>query len=145
MSDIKVHGLLVVDGDVEAGVAGSADMGKALDDFNELQEHSDEWEGLSVGAMDALGEAMDLLEIERTTSTLAVESIVHLVDELEEARDIARTLLRVAQAADVVDDEAVVYDHGDLSDASSNYCDVLDDIPDWMMRLIVRPESNPFK
>ena len=116
-----------------------------VDELIEVQEMSRDWEALSVRAMETLHEATNQLEIERTTSMLAVESIVALVDQVEEARKIARTLLRLAQAGDVVDDELFSHSDTDKAKASSQYLDELDAVPAWMFRIIVGSEANPFK
>ncbi len=84
------------------------------------------------------------LEIERTTNELAIASIVALVDERDEARDIARMIFRLASAADVVDDMLFSNDEDDKARASANYMDELDAAPEWLFRMIVGTD-NPFK
>ncbi len=115
-----------------------------VDELIKANEMSRDWETLSVAAMETLEKATQALEIERMTSELAVESIVALVDELDEARDIARTLLRLAQAADVVDDELYSFSENDKDRASNQYMDELDAVPSWLFRKIVGTD-NPFK
>ncbi len=115
-----------------------------VDELIKANEMSAQWESLSVLAMETLHEACNQLERERITNDLAVESIVALVDELDEARDIARTLLRLASAADVVDDMLFSNDEDDKARASANYMDELDAVPEWLFRMIVGTD-NPFK
>ena len=76
MTDIKVHGWIYVDG--KPTDYGVADLGKALDDVQELEEDN---EGYIIALLDAWAETASIL------------------DQRDEARGIAGTLYLVAKAA----------------------------------------------
>ena len=99
MTDIKVHGLLVVDGDVDNGTPGTANMGKAYDDLlalekeiGDLQDENDSIGGSLIEAWadtEAAAQAVDIHQ-----------SILGIVrDQRDEARGAAGTLYLIADAA----------------------------------------------
>ena len=135
MTDIKVYGLLVVDGDVDAGVPGTANMGKAYDDLRELEQESGEYMDALVEAWAATGKEQDDHEatIQMFNETLATYGKV--VGERETARGIAVTLYLVLEAALKAFNAEPYGEEQYQKDARKALWDLLETTPEWIQRM----------
>ena len=128
MTDIKVHGLLVVDGDVDNGTPGTANMGQAYDDLKEMEAENDRIGGTLVEAWAATDHQEQVNEI--------VASILDIVrDQRDEARGIATTLYLVLEAALVAFNAEPYGEEEYQKQAREALWAVLETSPEWVQKM----------
>ena len=128
MTDIKVYGLLVVDGDVDNGTPGTANMGKAYDDLLQLEQENG-------NMIDSLAEAWG--EAAEAAQAVGIhQSILDIVrDQRNEARGVAGALYLLAGAALKAFNREPYGNSPEVIEARAELFEILETVPEWMRKL----------